>query len=328
MIFEQKILVIRFSSIGDIVLTTSPLTTIRNAYPEAEISFLTLEKYAPILEHNSNIDRIILFDQNMNVKDLLKFSDYIKNQHYMQIYDLHNSLRSNIITFYNESSVYKIKKPRWNRFKLFQFHKNDFSKNFSTLKMYHDSLTDIWKEEDAIPATSLVVSHQEKIKARETVGMNKYTTLIPGAAWNQKQWPAGNYIELINKSGINVVLIGSKKDEICHKIHSALPSVLNLAGKTNIREALAIISGSHQVIGSDTGFCHAAEALNIPVTMIMGPTSRETGGGIILDKSVQVEKDIWCRPCSQNGKSPCYRKTQFCINNIGVNDIIQTLISS
>tara|TARA_B000000557_G_scaffold242598_1_gene222957 strand:+ start:105 stop:1091 length:987 start_codon:yes stop_codon:yes gene_type:complete len=326
--FNYKILVIRFSSIGDIVLSTSALKTIRNAYPEAEISFLTLEKYAPILEQNSNIDRIILFDQNMNFKNLLEFSDYIKNQNYTQIYDLHNSLRSNVITFYNQLPVFKIKKPRWNRLKLFQFHKNDFSPNFSTLKMYHESLVDIWKEGDDIPNTSLFVSIQERIKARNITGVDKYTVLIPGAAWHQKQWPAENYIDLIKKTNMNAVLIGSYKDEICQKIYDGVPSVLNLAGKTNIRDSLAIISESDQVIGSDTGFTHAAEALNIPVTMLMGPTSRETGGGVLLDKSVQIEKDIWCRPCSQNGKRPCYRATQLCINNIDVNDIIQTLRST
>jgi len=90
---------------------------------------------------------------------------------------------------------------------------------------------------------------------------------------------------------------------------------------------LAILSNSAHVIGSDTGLTHAAEALRIPVSMIQGPTSRETGAGVHLVTSRNIEKDLWCRPCSQNGKRPCYRKSQVCMDSISVGDVVQSVPS-
>ena len=100
-----------------------------------------------------------------------------------------------------------------------------------------------------------------------------------------------------------------------------------MAGKTSLRQALAILSNSTHVIGSDTGLTHAAEALRIPVSMILGPTSKETGAGVHLENSRNIEKNLWCRPCSQNGKRPCYRKNQVCMDSISVADVIQSVPS-
>ena len=74
-------------------------------------------------------------------------------------------------------------------------------------------------------------------------------------------------------------------------------------------------------VGSDTGMVHASEALGVPVAMVMGPTNAQTGGGTSLDRSVVIEKDIWCRPCSQNGKRPCYRSQQYCMTEISTSDV-------
>ena len=79
-------------------------------------------------------------------------------------------------------------------------------------------------------------------------------------------------------------------------------------------------------IGGDTGMVHASEALGVPVAMVMGPTNAQTGGGISLDNSVVIEKDIWCRPCSQNGKRPCYRSHQYCMTEISTEDVNRAVL--
>ena len=325
MSFDQKILVIRFSSIGDIVLATSPLKTIRNAFPGAQITFLTLNQFAPILEFHPDIDRLIPLSKNMSGSDLWGFADYIRKQKYSIIFDLHNSLRSNIITFRTTTPVHQLKKPRWHRFMLFQFHQNEFVEDFSTLKMYHEYLGDIWQFGDKIPGTSLVVSDHERTTAADLVNIDDFITVVPGAAWGQKEWSADKYSELIHRIEKPVVLLGAKKDKICFQIAEIVPSVFNLAGKSSLREALAVLSNSSHIVGSDTGLTHAGEALGISVTMILGPTSPETGAGVHLDSSTNIETELWCRPCSQNGKIPCYRKTQICMDSISVPDVIQSL---
>ena len=123
---NQKILIIRFSSIGDIVLATSPLNTIRRNYPESYITFLTLSNFAPILEFHPDIDAIIALRKTPSIPYHWRFSELIKDKGFDIIFDLHNSLRSRLILANQSSQTETLKKPRWNRFLLFQFHVNLF----------------------------------------------------------------------------------------------------------------------------------------------------------------------------------------------------------
>ena len=326
---DQKILVIRFSSIGDIILATSAVKTIREAFPDAEITFLTLSQYAPILEYHPDIDNLSFISKNMSLKDLWQFSRQIKSKDYTHIFDLHNSLRSNLIISRSSSNIQQVQKPRWNRFLLYYFHQNNFENDFSTRKMYHKYLGSIYKSGDPLPETSLRVSQYEKIKAEKMIEdqgvKGRFVAIIPGAATAQKQWPKEKYIEIIKQIKIPTVILGGKSDLICSEISNELNSVVNLSGKTSLREAMAVLSISMYVIGSDTGLTHAAEALGKNVSMILGPTSKETGGGVNLPGSRNIEKDLWCRPCSQNGSTPCYRKSQLCMDTVSSSDVLRSI---
>ena len=327
--YDQKILVIRFSSIGDIVLATSPLNTIRRAYPDAQITFLTLDTFSSLLEYHPDIDFLLTLSKDSSLREIWSFTNYIKDKKYHIIFDLHNSLRSKIITSLSKTTLHQIRKPRLYRFLLFTFNINRFPTDFSTLKMYHESLSLIWNSEKQIPKTLLRLSKNEILQSNRFLEKNgikeNFIALIPGAAWKQKQWRLDRYIELISKIGSFVVLLGSEEDKICFQIERESKSVINLAGKTTLREAMAILSLANYVIGSDTGLTHAAEALGKPVSMILGPTSRETGAGVNLKESINLEKDLWCRPCSQNGKALCYRTNQICMDSISAKDVLQTI---
>ena len=122
--FDQKILIVRFSSIGDIVQSTSPLKTIRNSFPDSQITFITLSEYAPLLEMHPDIDFLITIKRNQNFNKLLELRNYLKLKKFNFIYDLHNSIRSNIITYKIPGEIHRIKKPRLYRFLLFLFHFN------------------------------------------------------------------------------------------------------------------------------------------------------------------------------------------------------------
>ena len=327
---DQKILVIRFSSIGDIVLATSPLRTIRSAFPDAQITFLTLDKFSPLLEFHPDIDRLISIPSSLKFKKLWTFGAYIKRNKYDIIYDLHNSIRSNIVTLQSSAQSFQLKKPRFNRMMLFHFHENYFESEFSTRFMYHQHVGSIWDgNHGSIPKTLLRLSAGEIKKGRRLLSdrgvMGDYVSVIPGAAWKQKRWPVNKYIETLNKLDIPSVLIGSKDDTICRQINKGLINSLDLSGKTDLREALSVIASSKHVIGSDTGLVHGAEALGKNVSMILGPTSTETGAGVALPDSKNIQKDIRCRPCSQNGSVPCYREKQYCMESITPEEVLNSL---
>ncbi|MDP7037242.1 MAG: glycosyltransferase family 9 protein, partial [Candidatus Marinimicrobia bacterium] len=158
---------------------------------------------------------------------------------------------------------------------------------------------------------------------------NKYLVCIPGAGWRNKTWKTEKYLELFKyfmENNFEIILLGSKKDVICNDCESENNSLINMAGKTEFRQSLAIISQAQLVIGSDTGFVHAAEALGIPTVMLLGPTSTETGAGVTktMSKNIQLSH-IWCRPCSQNGSRPCYRNERYCMNGIQPDSIINQI---
>ena len=330
--FDQKILIVRFSSIGDIVQSTSPLNTIRNAFPDSPITFLTLNTYAPLLEMHPDIDSLLSIKRRQSFKKLLDLRKYLDDQKFKVVYDLHNSIRSNILTYGISKKIYRIKKPRLKRFGLFFLHINRFDKGFSSLRLFHDNIGSIWNDNDEIPPTYLKISKFEKEKANRVLisrGVkSNFIAVVPAAAWHQKQWPSKNYIIALNKLNLPAVILGSKKDQICNEISKGCKKTINLAGKTDLRLAISIISNAKKIIGSDTGLVHAAEALGKNVIMIMGPTSKETGGGTYKKKSTILEKDLWCRPCSQNGKFPCYRSRQKCMDSILPKDVVSAFLRS
>ncbi|MCH7762596.1 MAG: glycosyltransferase family 9 protein [Candidatus Marinimicrobia bacterium] len=334
MINPRAILVLRFSSIGDIVLATSPLTTLRNRFPEARIDFMILSHFAPLLENHPFIDRIIKINKTLPISSL-KWMGKLANDDYDLVIDLHNSLRSKLIRkSLSEPSTLVYKKPRWKRFKLIQLHINDFDADFNQRKLYHECLKPIMNGSSDCPDSFLTVTDNEKKQAHEYLILsglnNKYMVIIPSAAWGTKCWSVDGYRSVIDnvleKSDMSVVILGAKNDSICDQIFVKDNRVINLKGKTDLRRSLAIISNARFALGSDTGLTHAAEALGIPTAAILGPTSRETGGGTFLQNSVTIENnDLWCRPCSQNGKQPCFRNEQYCMSSI-TPDLVSTRI--
>ena len=329
---STKILVIRFSSIGDIVLTTSFLKSIKIKYNNPEIHFLTLERFSSILEMQPDIDRIIELNSEAGIKGLIELSGYIKSSQYDKVFDLHGSIRSKIITLGLNNITSKVKKPRLLRLFLFQLHLNLFPEGYSASAMYHECIDNY--DTLSIPKTELIVSNIEKKSAisilNDRGAKDKFIVMVPGAAWPQKQWQINKYSkvidEILRRTKKTVVMLGTLNDKICKEISLINNNVIDLSGKTDIRQAMAIISLSDTVFGSDTGLLHIAEALDKRVVMILGPTSTETGGGVSLNESINIETNLWCRPCSQNGKQECFRSTQYCMDLIPTNKVIKSIL--
>jgi len=330
--FNLKFLVIRFSSIGDIVLTTSLLKSIKTTYKDVEIHYLTLDKFSSMLEMQPNIDRIIALNSGSGATELMQLNQYIKSSDYDKVFDLHCSIRSRIVTLGLSRITTRAKKPRIPRFFLYQFHVNMFPRKYSAQVMYHQCLQGY--DMASITGTLLVVSKVEKKFARSILKEididSNFIVMVPGAAWPQKQWQVDKYNNVINDlsrlTNKKIIMLGTKNDKICKDISSINDSVVDYSGKTDLRKAMAIISLSDSVFGSDTGLLHIAEALGKHVSMILGPTSTETGGGVSLKESTNIEKDIWCRPCSQNGKQKCYRTRQYCMELISTDMVTNSVI--
>jgi lipopolysaccharide heptosyltransferase II len=317
----KKILIIRMSSIGDIVLSTSFLKSVKQKYPNAEIHFLIKKEFAELVKNHPLINNIISFDKKLGIRGLFSLGKLLRNNDYDVIFDIHSVFRTRVLSLFLRRNLFKqIRKPRFRRFMLFYTHQNYFERSFSHIKMYHTLLD----QDKTFPPTNLFIDRNEdemtKVFLKENdIGKN-YIAIVPGAAWSQKQWSIENYNKLMRKLidsfKSKIVILGSTNDIICDQIIKN-DNIINLKDKTSLRMAMGIVKHAQHTLGSDTGLLHISEAMGTPVTMILGPTSRETGARVTLHDSKVIEnKDLWCRPCSQNGSRPCYRKEQYCMSEI------------
>jgi ADP-heptose:LPS heptosyltransferase len=334
----RAILVLRFSSIGDIVQSTSPVGTLKSLFPHLRIDFMTLSKFAPLLEGHPHINRVFPIDIHLGYRSLKRIGKLVDYLDYDLVIDFHNTTRSRVIrSGIRKTTCLKVRKPRWARFKLFLFHKNDFHPAFNVRRWLHEPFHYYLPEEWEPERTRLFVSDVEKKQCKDHLlerGVSgPYVVITPGAAWAQKRWFPERYARLVDyfdrKYGLKTILLGGIGDEICDWIVKFADSTpVDLHGKTSLRESLSIISQAELVIGSDTGFLHAGEALNVPAITILGPTSQETGAGVYLPRSrAAYVENLWCRPCSQNGSFPCYRSEQFCMTGISVDQLTSEIES-
>lgn len=333
-----KTLVIRFSSIGDIVFSTSVLETLVNQFPGVEITYLTLSQFSPILQGHPQINSLKTLEKSASVNDIRELGRKLSREGFDLVLDIHNTLRAKILrSTLRASRILVLKKPRWKRFLLTTFHWNIFPPGFSYRHLLHRPLNPILPKNFPIAKSRLFITESENRWLTEFL-LNKgipasYIAIVPGAAWPTKQWDRENYRVLIQRivseMDVSVLILGGPKDTICDDIDIGDPKVFNLRGLTSLHESLRILSGAKRVLGSDTGLVHAAEALQVPVVLLLGPTTAETGAGIELDSSIVIENThTWCRPCSQNGSRPCYRATQVCLTEIKPELVYESLENS
>ena len=325
----NKILLIRFSSIGDIIFTTYALRLLNEKYPKSKIYFLTLENNKAILKNINFIHEVITIHKKWTFIKLFKFIIKLNNYEFTKIYDLHGSLRSFLVKILINAKSHTIRKLRFKRFILFNFKINLFKKNYDILDEI-EKLLNIKKNSFRFKnKTYLNISNSEKNLAKVLLKKNKifsdFIVIVPGAAWKNKTWNIENYNKLIPKLNYPIVLLGSKNDLICDKISYHNKEVINLRNKTDLRTAFSLIFLSKITIGSDTGLIHASEALGKPVVLISGPTSNATGGNTRHKDSINLYSDIWCRPCSKNGKSKCIRYKRYCMINIKEAEVLKSI---
>jgi len=331
----DKILILRFSSIGDIILTTAVIEYLNRILPDAELHFITLSDYAAILEGNPNLKRVISVDRSTKLSSLRHLARRLSDFRYDLFLDLHNSLRTKYLRWWLWTSPWVIyRKPRIDRFLLFYLHYNRFRED-EDITLHYNKLLDFSNHGDLKTKPTIYIHPHEKersffILAKHGVYGN-FIGVIPGAAWDSKTWISSRYIQVLNtiyeEKKLKAVIFGSEGDSICDTIAEGVPHAINLKGKTDLRTSLTILSSADLVIGSDTGLVHGAEAVGTPVILINGPTSQETGAKTRADRSIELTAQPWCQPCSKNGSRPCYRKEQLCMTNITPDMVISSFRS-
>lgn len=311
----QKILIIRFSSIGDIVLTSPLLRAIKVQKPDTEIHYITKKAYAATLEHNPHIDKLFLLEDKLS--DILP---QLKKEQYDFIIDLHKNLRSLRIKSYLKKPTASFDKLNRQKWLLVRFKKNRMP-DVHIVQRYFDTLKAIGVSNDHKELEYYSgLSEQKVIPGLEESIQENFAAIVIGGTYFTKQIPEEKLNKLISKISIPVVLLGGKGDqEIANKVAKNHPQkAFVAAGKSNLNESAEIIRRSQFVVTSDTGLMHIAAAYQKKIYSVWGNTVPEFGMYPYMPEnpeySVILEvKNLKCRPCSKLGYNNCPKKHFDCM---------------
>ena len=306
----KKILVIRLSSFGDIVLSFPLIKKLKEIFPGSEIHFLTKNNYKEVAELNPNLNKIISYEGS-----LMNTRKTIKKEHYDLIIDIHKNFRSIIVSFLNALRVKRYKKENFKKFILVKFKLNLFKEVIPVYKKYMLTVRKFINE------SGTEYSNTELVFNRERIYKDDYVLVSPSSRHFTKTFPVIKFITYINTQTNRRFIItgdGSETDMIiCRLIEANCSNVINLCEKLSINELANVIFYSDFVICNDSAILHLAEALGKKAVAIFGSTVKEFGFFPQLKHSKVLEiNNLKCRPCTHIGRESCPEGHFNCMEKI------------
>lgn len=335
----MHILLVRFSSMGDVVLQTATINWLRSLLGKsAKFTFVTSTEFVSLLDTHPEVHKVISFDRKKGEKwgDLIKkINDLDDKEPIDLILDLHATLRS----FRLKLSLWTIPaltvdKRRWERFLLTKIKnvriKRLFEKKFFGLepqveRIIKDFETIFFDYAGKRRAADYRKGPNEELTSIATLPVyplpSPYIVLAPSASFLYKRWPVEYYVtlaeDLLKTRTEHIVVLAGPDDKFCEAFNKIQDSRLhNLQGKTSLRESMQILNHAKICIGNDSGMNHIAEASGVPCVTIFGPTDPKFGFAPHGSRSAFISKEMFCKPCSTTGKTPCYRDRHYCMEEI------------
>lgn len=310
--FGPDVLVVRFSAIGDILLTTPLLRAIRVRYPGARIAVLTKERYAPLLSHNPHVSEVLGVAPG---EGILAIAERIRGVRYSHLLDLHGNLRSHALRRLAPGPWRSYGKRRVQRALLIAAKRDARGGEVPVAERYFEAAGELEVEPDGGPPDFFLAEEADRQAAErlEALGLGRDRPLVavaPGAAHATKRWPPEHWVELIRRitpTGADVAILGGPDDASVAADIARLagPAVGSVAGALGLQETGAVIRRAEALVSGDTGVMHMATGVGTPVIALFGPTVRQFGFFPYRAPASVVELDLPCRPCSAHGTSRC-----------------------
>jgi heptosyltransferase-2 len=337
----HKTLVIRLSSVGDVVLSSPLVRSLRGRFPVCQIDFLVKSAYAELVRHNPHVARVIEFPENGTPADLYRLRREIASSGYDLIIDIHDSLRSRFLCL-GATPVVRINKRKFARALLVRC-KMDRYERFGGAPGVVDRYIEPVRPFGVIndgkgpevfipPATSKTV---ESLLAGEGVfPEDACIGVSPSARHENKIWPADRFAaaagEIAARRGAAALLFGSADErDRCEVIATMVRvkhpgvSVVNLAGWLSLLETAAAMDRCGVMITNDTGLMHLACARQVQVVAIFGPTVRQFGFFPDAARATVLEvQGLPCRPCTHIGLPRCPEGHFRCMRDIPVDRVV------
>ncbi len=325
----KKILVIRLSSIGDIVLTTPVIRCIKVQLPDCQLHFLTKTKYVEVVRNNPYIDKLHLLDESLKTTITA-----LRSENFDFVVDLHKNLRSIIIRLALNKPSASFNKLNFIKFLLTKL-KINIMPDKHIVDRYFDAAKRLNVSYDGQGLDFFLSDEEknEKLPLPETFRSN-YIAIAIGAQHFTKIYPAEKVGELCRLLYPNkIVLIGGTSDTERgeHIIAMSQGNVINTCGQLSLRQSAMALKNADLVVANDTGMMHIAAALRKPIVSIWGGTVPEFGMYPYMPKGLEhlshiVEnKQLKCRPCHKLGREHCPKGHFECMNNICNKTVCNTI---
>lgn len=322
-----KVLVIRFSSIGDIVLTTPVIRGLKQQL-NAEVHYLTKANYAGILKSNPYIHKVHVIK-----KEVKEVADLLKDEGFDYLIDLHKNIRSWQLKRLLNKPTFSFDKLNWQKWLVVNFKVNKLP-DLHIVDRYLDTVKSLGVVNDKAGLDYFIPDKDEvdvpaflnllEVPGKATILPGQpYVALVIGAAHATKRMPTDRLIALTQSLTMPVLCLGGPDDRVAGERIEQLggTNVFNLCGQLNLNQSASVVRQSSIVITHDTGLMHIAAAFQKRIITIWGNTVPAFGMYPYLPGeegayfAVEVD-DLQCRPCSKIGYAKCPKGHFNCMRQI------------
>lgn len=326
----MKILIIRFSSIGDIVLTTPVLRCLKNQLADVEIHYLTKSKFKSLIENNPIIDKVITMDSSID-----EVLARLQSENYDRVVDLHHNLRTLALKRKLGKPTLSFNKLNVQKWLLVNFKMNRMP-DVHIVDRYLDTVKSLGVKNDNLPCEFYISPENVvDVKAEYSLEPKHYLAVAIGAQFATKTLPISQLIQILAKIDTPIVLLGGPEDdEKAAKIMAGLKAknIQNLCGKLNLQQSASVVKQSKVLLTHDTGLMHIASCFEIPVVSVWGNTVPELGMYPYYPQkpelySIHEVKNLSCRPCSKIGFQSCPKKHFKCMMDQDLEGIASKILA-
>jgi len=320
----MKVLIIRFSSIGDIVLTTPVVRCLKQQLPDVEVHYLTKSSFRSVLAHNPYIDKLHYLEDDLN-----QTIAALKKEHYDFVIDLHHNLRTMRVKRALNVQSYSFPKLNVQKWLLTNLKLN-IMPDKSIVERYMETVKPLGVRNDN-RGLDYFIPESANLKNTD-IPMSHwagYVGCVIGGSMNTKKLPIEKWREFAEHCPYPLVLLGGPEDREDGEAIASMDKVriYNSCGKFNLNESAWLVQHARVVVSNDTGLMHVAAAYHKPIVSLWGNTSPEMGmfpyyGSNNLKTSyeplsvIMENKSVGCHPCSKIGYQKCPKGHFNCMNKL------------
>ncbi|MFM7466826.1 MAG: glycosyltransferase family 9 protein [Crocinitomicaceae bacterium] len=320
----KKVLFLRFSSIGDIVLTFPIVKALKEQLPKSEIHYATKRQFRELMQGCTSIDYVHTFE-----KRTTEIWSGLKKENFDFVIDLHNNLRSRCLSGYLNKKTFRYPKLNIQKWILVAL-KWDFLPSIHVVDRYFESVQKLGIK-NTHQNNSFYIPKEAELNLKDwELKQNDFVAITLGAQFKTKQFPFEKLVQLIDKLPFPIVLLGGKSEvELAEKIIDHYPErmIVNFTNKISILEASFIVKNAASLVTNDTGIMHIASCFDTPIHLTWGNTVRKFGmysyRPLTSELTSEYEVKLSCRPCSKIGFDKCPKGHHKCMMNIDELKIVE-----